>query len=57
MRPPFVEVLEATDSEKDRYAYELAMFVYKRYKAKQQETEQMCGIIEMDKIKSNGNTQ
>jgi hypothetical protein len=45
MRPPFVRVLDASDAEKQRYAYELAMFLYGIYK-----DEQNGDIIEMDKL-------
>jgi len=34
MRSPYVKVLDASEAEKDRYAYELAMFLYGVYKDK-----------------------
>ena len=52
MRAPFVKVMEADDAEKERYAYELAMFLYGIYK-----NERKGDIMAVDKSKMDDDMQ
>ena len=53
MHAPYVKILEASDEEKEQLVYELAMFVYGRWKSERK--SQKYDKIETDKTDENGN--